>query len=128
MVSCIAVLSVYLCYAAVSVWLGGSDAEDYLSSVDAKFSIMKEINNQLSVAQLDQLLTEQDDLSSDFTDADSSITLDLTVDVGTAEGERVVRRGVTIGASDFGSSVADLTAEVDFEIGPDVTSKPCTQS
>ena len=88
---------------------------------------MKEINNKLSVAQLDQLTARQtarqDDFSSDHTDDDSSLTLDLTVDIASAGGDRLMRRGLTIGGSDLGSSVADLTAEVDFEIGPDVSSE-----
>ena len=69
----------------------------------------------------DMLMSHYADSDSSSLDSDSSITLDLTVDVGPYGGDRVVRRGVTIGASDFGSSVADLTAEVDFEVGPDVS-------
>ena len=109
---------------AVGVWLDGSDAQGYLSSVDAKFNLMKEINHQLSVAQPDQLSAQQGADANDYGGVDSSITLDLTVDVELGGGERVVRRGVTIGASDLSSSIADLTAEVDFEIGPDVSGEP----
>lgn len=106
----------------MGVWLHGDDEEDSLSSLDAKFLIMREINDQLSAAQLDQLTSQQDDLTIDYGD-DASITMDLTVDVGSAGVDSVVRRGVTIGASDFGSSIADLSAKVDFEIGPDVSSE-----
>lgn len=110
----------------VGVWLHGDDEEDSLSSLDAKFLIMREINDQLSAAQLDQLTSQQDDLTIDYGD-DASITMDLTVDVGSAGVDSVVRRGVTIGASDFGSSIADLSAKVDFEIGPDVSSDEIRQ-
>ena len=107
------------------MWLDGSDAQDYLSSVDAKFNLMKEINNQLSVAQPDQLSAQQGaEASNGYGGVDSSITLDLTVDVEACGGERLVRRGVTIGASDLSSSIAELTAEVDFEVGPDVSGEP----
>jgi len=106
---------------AVGVWLDGSDAQGYLSSVDAKFNLMKEINNQLSVAQPDQLSAQQGAEANDYGGVDSSITLDLTVDVELGGGERLVRRGVTIGTSDLSSSIAELTAEVDFEVGPDVS-------
>ena len=105
----------------MGVWLDGSDAQEYLSSVDAKFNLMKEINNQLSVAQPDQLSAQPCAEANDYGGVDSSITLDLIVDVELGGGERVVRRGVTIGASDLSSSIADLTAEVDFEVGPDVS-------
>ncbi len=108
----------------MGVWLDGSDAQDYLSSVDANFNLMKEINNQLSVAQPDQLLAQQDAEANDYSGVDSSITLDLTVDVELSGGERVLRKGVTIGASDLSSSIAELTAEVDFEVGPDVSGEP----
>ncbi|KAL0049626.1 hypothetical protein WJX82_006235 [Trebouxia sp. C0006] len=112
----------------VGVWLDGSDAQDYLSSVDAKFNLMKEINNQLSVAQPDQLSAQQGaEASNDYGGVDSSITLDLTVDVESCGGERLVRRGVTIGASDLSSSIAELTAEVDFEVGPDVSGSEIRQ-
>lgn len=111
----------------VGVWLDGSDAQEYLSSVDANFNLMKEINNQLSVAQPDQLSAQQGAEANDFGVADSSITLDLTVDVELGGGARVVRKGVSIGASDLSSSIADLTAEVDFEIGPDVSGSEIRQ-
>ena len=106
------------------MWLDGSDAQDYLSSVDAKFNLMKEINNQLSIAQPDELSAQQGVEANDYGSADSSITLDLTVDVELGGGERVVKKGVTIGASDLSSSIADLTAEVAFEVGPDVSGQP----
>ena len=109
----------------MGVWLDGSDAQNYLSSVDAKFNLMKEINNQLSVAQPDQLSAQQGaEASIDYGGVDSSITLDLTVDVEVGGGQRLVRKGVTIGASDLSSSIAELTAEVDFEVGPDVSGEP----
>ncbi|KAL0021114.1 hypothetical protein WJX79_010125 [Trebouxia sp. C0005] len=111
----------------VGVWLDGSDAQEYLSTVDAKFNLMKEINNQLSVAQPDQLSAQQGAEANDCGGADSSITLDLTVDVELGGGERVVRKGVTIGATDLSSSIADLTAEVDFEVGPDVSGSEIRQ-
>lgn len=126
-ITCFCLLTLSAVCFTVGIWLGGSDTDNYLSSVDSKFSIMKEINNKLSVAQLDQLTARQtarqDDFSSDHTDDDSSLTLDLTVDIASAGGDRLMRRGLTIGGSDLGSSVADLTAEVDFEIGPDVSSE-----
>ncbi len=106
---------------AVGVWLDGSDAQEYISSVDANFNLMKEINNQLSVAQPDQLSAQQGAEANDYGGVDSSIILDLTVDVELGGGERLVRRGVTIGTSDLSSSIAELTAEVDFEVGPDVS-------
>ncbi|DBA86607.1 TPA: hypothetical protein ACH3X1_005076 [Trebouxia sp. C0004] len=109
----------------VGVWLDGSDAQEYLSSADAKFNLMKEINNQLSVAQPYQLSAQKG--ASDFGGVDSGFTLDLTVDVELGGGERVVRKGVTIGASDLSSSIADLTAEVDFEVGPDVSGSEIRQ-
>ena len=86
--------------------------------MDTKFSIMKEINGQLSIPQ-----AQQDDLNRAASDEDSSVTVDLTLDLGSASGKRVIRRSVKLGGSDLDGTVSDLTAEVDFEIGPDVSSE-----
>lgn len=84
---------------------------------------MKEINGQLSLPQADQLPAQQDDLAKITSNEDSSITVDLTLDLGSAGRDRVIRRGVKLGSSNFDSTVSDFTAEVDFEIGPDVSSE-----
>ena len=84
---------------------------------------MKEINGQLSLPQANQLPAQQDDLAKIISNEDSSITVDLTLDLGSAGGDKKIRRGVKLGTSDFDSTVSDLTAEVDFEIGPDVSSE-----
>ena len=108
--------------AAVPMWLAETNVG---LDADSAGSLTEVVSSLLSTAQPDQMTTGQgnlvSDMMTDLADTDSSITLDLTVDVGPSGAERVVRRGVTIGASDFGSSVADLTAEVDFEVAPDVS-------
>lgn len=115
-----------VCVCAVSAWLSEVDS-DNVAAVDSGFDIMKETNNHLSIPQADQLTAQQPDLGKFIPDEDTSITMDLTLDLGSAYGERIVRRGVKLGSSDFSGSVSDLTAEVDFEIGPDVSSEsPCT--
>ena len=89
---------------------------------------MKQINEQLSLPQPDQRAAQQLDLATFIPDEDTSITVDLTLDLGSAGGDKVVRRGVKMGASDFSGAVSDLTAEVDFEIGPDVSSESARPS
>lgn len=70
-----------------------------------------------------QLLTQQLNLGKFLPAEDNSITLDLTLDLNSAGGDKLIRRDIKLGASDLGSSVSDLVAEVDFEIGPDVSSE-----
>ena len=114
---------------AVGAWLAEPAAGD-LNPLDAKFSIMKEINNKLSVAQLDQLTTHEqraegrgqgaEPIRGQYFDQDS-YTVDLTLGIGASDGQGGFSRGVTLEAFDMGGLVTDLTAEVDFEIGPDVS-------
>lgn len=106
-----------LCATAVPMWLAQTNVASNTVSASAG-SLTDAVTSMLSTSQPDQMPVAQSNLianmMSDVTDTDSSIILELTVDVGPSGGERVVRRGVTIGAADFGSSVADLIAEVDL--------------
>lgn len=70
-----------------------------------------------------QLLTQQLNLGKFLPAEDDSITLDVTFDFDSAGGDKVIRRDIRLGALDLSSSVSDLVAEVDFEIGPDVSSE-----
>ena len=95
----------------------------------SSFQNMKEINKQLSIPQSDQLTAQQVDLTKFIPEDDTSTSVDLMLGLGSAGGDKVIRRGVKVGASDYSGSVSDLTAEVDFEIGPDVSSEcPCNFS
>lgn len=112
---------------AVNAWLSAVASDDTTAADSSRFEIMKEINERLSIPQADQLAAQQLDLATFIPHEDTSITMDLMVDLGSAGSDRVLRRGIKVGASDFSGVVSDLTAEVDFEIGPDVTSKStCT--
>ena len=108
---------------AVNAWLSAVASDDSTAADSSRFEIMKQINEQLSIPQADQLAAQQLDLATFIPDEDTSITVDLSLDLGSAGGDKVVRRGVKMGASDVSGVVSDLTAEVDFEIGPDVSSE-----
>lgn len=111
----------------MNAWLSAVASDDTTAADSSRFEIMKEINEQLSIPQADQLAAQQLDLAPFIPDEDTSITVDLTLDLGSAAGDTIIRTGVIMGASDFSGVVSDLTAEVDFEIGPDVSSESsCT--
>lgn len=101
---------------AVSAWLSEVDS-DGMATSDLGLDIVK------GIGQADQLIVQQLTLGKPIPDEDASITVDLTVDLNSAGGDTVIRRGIKLGASDVSSSVSDLVAEVDFEIGPDVSSE-----
>lgn len=110
----------------MNAWLSALASDDAEVADSSTFELMKEMNKQLSIPQPDQLTAQQVDLTKIIPDDDTSVTVDLVLDVGSAEGGKVINRRVRLGASDYSSSVSDLTAEVDFEIGPDVSSEsPC---
>ena len=108
---------------AVNAWLSAVASDDARVADSSRFELMKEMNKQLSIPQPDQLTAQQFDLAKFIPDDDNSVIVDLVVDVGSTRGDKVLSRGVRLGAFDYGSSVSDLTAEVDFEIGPDVSSE-----
>ena len=119
---------VYHCLSAfaVNAWLSEVTSDDAAVADSSRFAVMKEINKQLSIPQPGQLTAQQVDLVRFIPDDDTSIAVDLLFDLGSAGGDKVIRREVKVGASDRSGSVSDLTAEVDFEIAPDVSSEsPC---
>lgn len=107
----------------MNAWLSEVTSDDAEVAESSRFEVTKEINKQLSVPQPGQLTAQQVDLHRFIPNDDTSISADLVLDLGLAEGNKMIRRGVKVGASDYSGSVSDLTAEVDFEIGPDVSSE-----
>ena len=121
---------IYHCLSAfaVNAWLSAVASDDATVADSSRFQIMKENNKQHSIPQPDQLTAQQVDLAKFIPEEDTSINVDLMLDLRPAGGDRTISRGVKVGASEY-SSVSDLTAEVDFEIGPDVSSEPpCNSS